>query len=78
MGNGDGGHEQTHIVLSCGHYARGRNGYFKPRDMNVYRYVNDSIVVEVFSGRRGKRAPVMLELSKQDALDLGMTLIRLA
>lgn len=48
-------------------FARGRNGFFYPKDAEFHKDGAGNIVISVFSARKGNFAPIYLKLSKKDA-----------
>lgn len=55
-------------------YARGRNGGFVPRTVEVHPTAFPGVLVEVFAHRTGRRAPVQLMLDPADAARLAAAL----
>lgn len=47
--------------------ARGRNGYFVPRKVELLKDVRGQVNLEVWSRSRGKTEPLFLRLSRVDA-----------
>ena len=56
--------------------ARGRNGWFRPRQITIWRGVR--IVVAVRSRRQGDNAPIQLHLAPDAAHALGRALLAAA
>lgn len=59
-------------------WARGRNGYFVPREMELFKDVRGQVNLEVWSRTRGRTEPVFLRVSKGEALELARALTALA
>jgi hypothetical protein len=59
-------------------WARGRNGYFVPRKIEVFKDVRGKINLSVASNRPGKVDPISLRVSKDEARRLASVLNSLA
>lgn len=66
------------IVLDGKGWARGRNGYFVPRRVELFKDVRGQVNLEVWSKRRGKVEPLYLRASKADAEKLARHLLSLS
>ncbi len=62
------------IKLDGKGWARGRNGYFVPRQVTCFKDVEGQINLSVSSSRPGKVEPISLRLSQAEALELGRVL----
>lgn len=50
--------------------ARGRNGYFEPKEVVVARKNSTKVRVSIYSKRLGNNPPIMLEGKTQEIMDL--------
>jgi len=63
--------------------SRGRNGFFDAARVDLVRVPptpgtsGDDIVMEVYSRRVGRTAPIKLSICPQDAVDIGRHLVKL-
>ena len=65
------------IELDGKGWARGRNGYFVPRKVELFRDVRGQVNLEVWSRNRGKTEPVFLRVSGVDAKKLAHQILSL-
>jgi len=63
----------TELPDNPGEMARGRNGWFRPRQITIWRGVR--IAVAVRSRRQGDNAPLQLHLAPDAAHALGSALL---
>jgi hypothetical protein len=63
------------IKLDGKGWARGRNGYFVPRKLEVFKDVRGQINLLVFSRQVGKTEPLSFRVSGQEAALLGRHLL---
>lgn len=63
------------IALDGQGWARGRNGYFVPRKVEVFDDVRGKINLLVFSRQVGKTEPIALRVSREEAALLGRHLL---
>lgn len=59
--------ETTYSLTSGDRKARGRNGYFVPKRIEVWESPKDTINFTVSSAREGDREPIILRVNKEDA-----------
>lgn len=65
------------IELDGKGWARGRNGFFVPRKVELFKDVRDQVNLEVWSKKRGKREPLFLRVSPADARKLARHILSL-
>ena len=65
------------IKLDGSGWARGRNGYFVPRRVELFKDVRGQVNLEVWSRRRGKIEPLLLRVSGTDAEKLADSILSL-
>jgi hypothetical protein len=58
------------LILKAKGWARGRNGFFFPKQMDFYKDPKGNLNLSVSSKRFGKTEPICLTLSREDALGL--------
>lgn len=58
------------IELGGHGYARGRNGGFVPRKVELYEGKDGELTLDVYSKREGGAAPIRLRLPRHEALEL--------
>jgi len=63
------------IELDGKGWARGRNGYFVPRKVEVFKDVREQVNLLVFSRQVGKTEPIALRVSRAEASLLGKHLL---
>jgi hypothetical protein len=56
-------------------WARGRNGYFKPRQVSVMKQEAGYVVIDVSSRRTGPSTPIILSLNNPDAVKLACAIL---
>lgn len=66
------------IVLDGKGWARGRNGYFVPRKVELFKDVRGQVNLEVWSKSLGKVEPIYLRVSKAEAQKLARHLSSLS
>jgi hypothetical protein len=63
------------FILKAKGWARGRNGYFVPDRIDFLKDFKGDFTLTVFSKRAGKTEPIMLRVSREDALEMAENIL---